>query len=71
MCKVRDLVGVESGRFHDRSTKNYGALAKELLRNAKVNRSTVDDWRVSSGVMVIQVFRSHWQMANLANSHTF
>uniref|UniRef100_A0A183CH86 ATP synthase F1 subunit epsilon n=1 Tax=Globodera pallida TaxID=36090 RepID=A0A183CH86_GLOPA len=54
MHKVKDLTGLESAKFTDGSTRNYSALAKELLRQANVKRSNIDNWRTGRGVEVIQ-----------------
>ncbi|KAL3108476.1 hypothetical protein niasHT_015398 [Heterodera trifolii] len=54
MNKVKDLTGLESAKFTDGSTRNYSALAKELLRQANVKRQEIDKWRTGRGVEVIQ-----------------
>jgi len=54
IAKVRDLLGVESEKFFDGSVKNYGALARELLKGSNVRRDQVDNWRTTNGLMAIQ-----------------
>lgn len=54
MRKVQDLLGIESAKFTDNSTKDYSGLARTLLREGGVERKTIDKWRVTSGVEVIQ-----------------
>ncbi|KAL3108528.1 hypothetical protein niasHT_015450 [Heterodera trifolii] len=54
MNKVKDLTGLESAKFTDGSTRNYSALAKELLRQANIKRQEIDKWRTGRGVEVIQ-----------------
>ncbi|KAI1712475.1 hypothetical protein DdX_09561 [Ditylenchus destructor] len=54
MRKVQDLLGIESEKFTDGSTKDYSGLAKNLLREGSVDRNKIDKWRVTSGVEVVQ-----------------
>jgi predicted NAD-dependent protein-ADP-ribosyltransferase YbiA (DUF1768 family) len=52
--KVFDLTGVASEKFDDPKIKNYSGVAREILRENNISRKTVDDWRTSCGVEVIQ-----------------
>lgn len=52
--KVKDLTGIVSAKFTDGSTRDYSSLARDLLRQASLKRSDVDNWRTSNGVVVIQ-----------------
>jgi predicted NAD-dependent protein-ADP-ribosyltransferase YbiA (DUF1768 family) len=52
--KVKDLMGVESEKFTDASTKNFSSLAKEILKSANISRKSIDNWRVTCGVEIIQ-----------------
>lgn len=52
--KVKDLTGISSGKFTDGSTRDYSSLARELLRQASIQRSDVENWRTSRGLDVIQ-----------------
>ncbi|KAH7723167.1 Protein F40F8.11 b [Aphelenchoides avenae] len=48
--KVKDLLGIESEKFSDDSTKNFSSLAKEILKSANVSRKSIDAWRITCGV---------------------
>lgn len=52
--KVKDLTGITSAKFTDGSTRDYSSLARDLLRQASLQRHDVDNWRTSKGVVVIQ-----------------
>jgi predicted NAD-dependent protein-ADP-ribosyltransferase YbiA (DUF1768 family) len=52
--KVFDLTGIASEKFDYPKCKNYSGVAKEVLREHNISRKTVDDWRTSCGIEVIQ-----------------
>uniref|UniRef100_A0AC34F425 Uncharacterized protein n=1 Tax=Panagrolaimus sp. ES5 TaxID=591445 RepID=A0AC34F425_9BILA len=52
--KVFDLTGSASEKFDDPKVKNYSGVAREVLRENNISRKTVDEWRTSCGVEVIQ-----------------
>uniref|UniRef100_A0A7E4ZZB9 NADAR domain-containing protein n=1 Tax=Panagrellus redivivus TaxID=6233 RepID=A0A7E4ZZB9_PANRE len=52
--KVFDMTGVADPKFDDPKTRNYSAAARECLRANGVSRKTVDEWRTSCGIEVVQ-----------------
>uniref|UniRef100_A0AC34R3L1 NADAR domain-containing protein n=1 Tax=Panagrolaimus sp. JU765 TaxID=591449 RepID=A0AC34R3L1_9BILA len=52
--KAYDLTGATSDSFDDPKTKNYSAVARELLKLCNISRKTVDEWRTTCGVEIIQ-----------------
>uniref|UniRef100_A0A914YQ98 NADAR domain-containing protein n=1 Tax=Panagrolaimus superbus TaxID=310955 RepID=A0A914YQ98_9BILA len=52
--KVFDLTGSATEKFDDPKIKNYSGVAREVLKENNISRKTVDEWRTSCGVEVIQ-----------------